>query len=496
MNATIVTDRKRTLIFINIVISCIASSMLSTALTTALPAVIKDLDISVTTGQWLTSGYSLAMGIMMPLTAFLITRFPTRKLYLSGLFLFIVGLALCVIAPNFPFMMFARVLQACGNGILTTMAQVIILSIFPIEKRGTAMGWYGLSVGAAPVIAPTLAGVIVDLFNWRAIFYLAIAIVSISFIYAWFVLDNVLDTAKKKFDMISFALSAIFFGGITLGVGNIGSYDFFDPQVLLTVIIGGIAAILFIYRQLHIETPFLELRILSNKNYAISVIGSMLLYFVMMGSSMIMPLYVQNILGYSATLSGLVVLPGSIAMAIISPFAGKIYDKAGMKLLFVIGATLMAISSISLFFITMNTSVWIAGICNVIRCVAIGCLMMPLVTWGTSFVKKELISDATALLTSLRTVSGAIGIAVFVSIMNSIAKKSVTAYGKNAPMHGLNITYLCMGIASALLLFIALTIKRRVNKDKGNAGPKASTSPKTNINPNPSSDLKANRNLD
>lgn len=157
-----ITKKKRTLIFINILLTCVASSMLSTALTTALPPIVRDFHISVTTGQWLTSGFSLAMGIMMPLTAFLITRFPTRRLYLTAIIVFIAGLAMCVIAPNFLFMMTGRVLQACGNGILSSMAQVILLTIYPAEQQGTIMGWYGLSVGAAPVVAPTLAGILVD----------------------------------------------------------------------------------------------------------------------------------------------------------------------------------------------------------------------------------------------------------------------------------------------------------------------------------------------
>ena len=161
-NACRLTDRKRTLIFLNIMISCIASSMLATALTTALPPIIQDLHVSVSTGQWLTSGYSLAMGITMPLTAFLITRFPTRRLYLAGLGIFMIGLLTCAVAPNFSVMITARILQACGSGILTSMSQVVLLIIYPLEKRGTIMGWYGLSIGAAPVIAPTLAGVIVD----------------------------------------------------------------------------------------------------------------------------------------------------------------------------------------------------------------------------------------------------------------------------------------------------------------------------------------------
>lgn len=457
MNSSVnFTNKKRTLIFINIIITCIASSMLATALTTALPSMIQDFNISVTTGQWLTSGYSLAMGIMMPLTAFLINRFPTRKLYLTAILGFIAGLVLSVIAPNFPILMCGRVLQACGNGILTSMAQVIILTIYPDEKKGTAMGWYGLSVGAAPVIAPTLAGLLVDSLGWQMIFYIAIAIMIISLVFAICVFDNVLDTVQKKFDILSFIVSAFAFGGITLGIGNLGAYPFVSVQVLLLLAIGIIAAVIFVNRQLHLEEPFLEIRILVNKEYALSVIGSMLLYLVMMGSSIILPLYVQSIMGYSATISGLVALPGSLIMAVISPFAGKIYDKLGMKILFLTGALCMLLSNIGMVFINMQTPLWLAATFNVIRCVSIGCLLMPLITWGTKNISSTSTAHATALLTSLRTISGAIGSAVFVAIMTAVANSSTASHGSNAQIHGLNITFLAMSLVSAILLLIAV----------------------------------------
>ena len=213
MSKKAITDRRRTLIFINILISCIASSMLSTALTTALLPMTESLNISVSTGQWLTSGYSLVMGIIMPLTAFMITRFPTRRLYLSGIGVFIVGLVISACAFNFPMMMAGRVLQASGNGILMSMAQVVLLTIYPPEKRGTVMGWYGLASGAAPVIAPTIAGVLVDTIGWRSIFYIVLGVMMISFVFAICVFDDVLDTRKKKFDIVSFALSIFAFGG-------------------------------------------------------------------------------------------------------------------------------------------------------------------------------------------------------------------------------------------------------------------------------------------
>lgn len=458
------SKNKRNLIFINIIITCIATSMLATALTTALPSMVKDFEISIATGQWLTSGYSLAMGIMMPLTAFLIHRFPTRKLYITAIIIFISGLLLSVATLNFPIMMCGRILQACGNGMLSSMAQVIILTIFPDEQKGSAMGWYGLSVGAAPVIAPTLAGLLVDSYGWKMIFYIAIGIMVVSLIFTLNIFDNVLDNVKKKFDLLSFVISAFAFSGITLGIGNLGTYAFVSVQVLLFLLIGVIAVILFVYRQLHLKEPFLNLGILKNRGYAMSVIGSMVLYLVMMGSSVILPIYVQSIMGYSATTSGLVALPGSLVMALISPFAGKIYDKVGMKILFVTGALCMLLSNIGMVFINMQTLLWIPAICNVIRCVSIGCLMMPIITWGTHNLDKNLTADATALLTSLRTIAGAIGSAVFVSIMTSVADNSIASYGDNAQIHGLNIAFSAMSLVSIVLLFISIFgVKNKLN---------------------------------
>ncbi len=382
MEKTVVSSRKRMLIFINIVISCIASSLLATALTTAMLPITTDLGVPVTTGQWLTSGYSLVMAIVMPLSAFLITRFPTKRLYASAILIFVIGLAVSGFAFNFPMMMVGRVLQASGGGMLTSMAQVIILSIFPAEKKGTAMGWYGLSIGAAPVIAPTLAGVLVDTVGWRMIFFLSMIIMIVSFIYCLLVMADVLDTEKKKFDISSFIMSALAFGGITLGIGNIGTYSFMSVMVLLPLIVGIVFAAVFSTRQLHLDKPFLDVRILKNRDYSVSVIGSMLLYFNVYGGTVILPLYVQQALGQSATLAGLITLPGSLASAIISPFVGRIYDRLGMRVLFLAGSVGLIISNALMIPITVNTGLWVALVLNIVRNVATACMLMPLVTWA------------------------------------------------------------------------------------------------------------------
>lgn len=455
-NRMIIDKRKRKLIFFNILVTCIATSMLATSLTTSLPPILKDFNISATMGQWLTSGYSLAMGIMMPATAFFIRRFKTKKLYLSAIGCFMFGLIIAIFSTNFMTLMAARIFQAAGNGILTSMAQVIILSIYPKEESGSVMGLYGLSVGAAPVIAPTIAGIIVDHIGWRMIFAVALIIMAFSFLLAVYIFDDVLDTVKQKFDVISFVLSAFAYTGIILGIGNIGNYSVFSVNILIPVLLGISTMIMFVYRQLHMDLPFLELRILKNKEYMLSVIGSMLLYLVMMGSSIIIPLYVQTIKGMSATISGIVTLPGSLLMAIVSPFAGKIYDKIGMKKLFISGAIFMLISNIGMVFISLNMSIIIVAILNAIRCISIGCLMMPLVTWGLSGIKIQDTAYGTAILTSLRTIAGAIGSSVFVAIMTIVAEHSVENFGVNAQIHGLNVTFLVMSCITVILLCIPI----------------------------------------
>ena len=378
--------------------------------------------------------------------------------------MFLGGLAVCIWATSFPAMMAGRILQACSNGITTSMAQVVLLTIYPPEKRGTIMGWYGLSVGAAPVIAPTIAGILVDTIGWRSIFVIAFVVLLASLILAVCIFDDVLETYVKKFDVASFALSVFAFGGITLGIGNLSAIGLTSIKTVCPLIVGCITGILFTRRQLFSKEPFLNLRILNKQTYRLSVIGSMLLYLVMMGSSVIMPLYVQSILGKSATVSGLVTLPGSLAMAIVSPFAGKIYDKFGMKKLAIAGTVMMLISTLGMSFITADTGVWIPSLLNVIRCIAIGCLMMPFVTFGISSMPPENTAHGTALLTSLRTIAGAIGTAVFVGILNVSATSAKAALCENPGIYGLHIAFESMTVVVVLMLCIMLYGMRKVSK--------------------------------
>ncbi len=458
-----VEGRNRTLILVNVLISVIAATLLMSALNTALSQVCDDIGISVTTGQWLISGEILAMGIVMPLTAFMMRRFPTKRLYLTAIIIFICGLALAMLSPNFPIMMAGRLLQGCGNGMLMTMGQVILLSIYPPEERGRAMGLYGLAIAVAPMVAPTMGGILTDTVGWRAIFLVDLLAMAFTLIMALFVFKDVLDTEKFKLDLGSFILSILAFGGLTLGIGIL-SNNGRSPIVWISLVVGAVCMVIFVRRQIRLPKPFLDMKILKVKNYTIAVIASMLIYLILVGSGVIMPLFIQNVLGRTATIAGLVFLPGSILMAVISPFAGRYYDKHGIKGMSVIGSVILLASFVFLSTLNVNSSIVLVVVYNIIRFGAGGILQMPFITWGTAQVDESRVADASALIQSLRTIAGSIGTAVFVGVMNTVSVNSAAVYGDLAEMHGVTVSFIVMAVLSVSVLLIAAFAVRRKNK--------------------------------
>ncbi|MFA9376495.1 MAG: MDR family MFS transporter [Lachnotalea sp.] len=452
----VLTKKSQNMIFTVLMISSIIGAVLQTALTTALPAIINDLQISAATAQWLTSAYSLSMGIMVPATAFLMKRFKTKPLFITGLIFFFIGLLFAATSVSFPTLLVGRILQALGSGILTSMTQVVILTIFSKEQRGTVMGIYGLAIGAAPVLAPTITGIVIDYFDWHVIFWFCLVIVAFNLVFASIVMKNVLENEKQKFDFVSMLLSTFGFSGFLLGIGNLGSSDFISFNIALPLTIGILSLIAFTIRQLHLENPFLELRTFKNKEFRLSVIMSMLLYAIMITGSTLFPLYIQIVHGLSATKSGLIMMPGSITMAIISPFAGKIYDKFGIRKLAIIGSGFMAISCLGISFVGEDTSVIYLTLFYIARLISISCMLMPLVTWGMSTLDSTYTSHGTAILTSLRTISGAIGATVFVSIMSYVTKITSDSAAVTANASGIDVAFICITIVAVLQFVLAI----------------------------------------
>lgn len=316
-------SNKKACIFCVLLSSCIISSMVQTALNTALALIMEEMSVSAGTAQWLASSYSLVMGIMVLSTAFLIRRYPSRPLYLSFMSLFSLGLLLAALSPSFWVLLLGRVLQAVGCGLLMSLTQVVILSVYPPETRGSVMGLYGLAVCAAPVLAPTLTGIIIDSMGWQMVFWIALGASVITLGIGFFTMGNVTETTPISFDILSLLLCAAGFASLVVGLGNWSSYKFVSVPVL-GLVVGGLGfLLLFVKRQQQLSVPFLNLKAFANLEFRLSVLSSMLIYCSMMAVSTLLPLYNQSLRGVSATTSGLIMMPGSLVTALISPVAGK-----------------------------------------------------------------------------------------------------------------------------------------------------------------------------
>ncbi|GAQ00257.1 MFS transporter [Companilactobacillus farciminis] len=241
-------SKKQNGIFITVILMAIISTMMATALSSALPAIMTDFKISAGSAQWVTSLYSLVSGIMILITAFIIKRFPTRKIFLINVGSFTLGSLISALASNFIILIIGRIFQGIGNGLVLALTQVIILKIFPADRQGFGMGLYGLAIGLTPVIAPLIAGILIDVGSWRLIFYVVIVICIVDLILAFIFLDNILDQEKSSFDISSMIYAALAFTGIIYGLGNIGNFKFFNLQTGGSLLVGLIFLFIFLYK--------------------------------------------------------------------------------------------------------------------------------------------------------------------------------------------------------------------------------------------------------
>lgn len=417
-------------LFIVLLLSCIVSSLMQTAMTTILPAIMQDLHVTANAGQWLTSAFTLAMGIMIPVTPFLLKRFSTKQIIMAGLSIFAVGLLICTLANSLAMMLVGRVLQAISSGIFVSLTQVAIVQIFPTKQVGTYMGIYGLAVGGLPVFAPTLAGYLADNFGYRSIFLSVLVITLLVLGLSFVIVHNISDGEKAQLDVQSFGLSVIGFGGLTLGLDQLSSTT--HHALTLTILaIALIALLLFGIRQTRSKTPFLSLQPFKNINFTTALISSMLLYAVMMAGSLILPMFLQTLRGYSATQSGLITLPGSLVMIVFSPIAGKLYDRFGIKPILILGSLSLFISCWGLSTVQLKTPIWYIIAVYAFRMLAIAMLMMPLVSWGMLKLKPNLATHGSALISALRTYAGAFSMVGMTSMMTHVNHGQISVAGVN-----------------------------------------------------------------
>ena len=419
----------RSLLVVVLLIGTFCTVLNQTLLTTAFPTLMNAFDITASDVQWLTTGFLLVNGIMIPITAWLINKFNSKNLYLTAMTIFLIGTIACFAAPNFSILLLGRLIQAAGVGISMPLLQNIMLSIFPPEKRGSAMGMSGIVIGLAPALGPTLSGWIIDHYTWRYLFGMVIPIVILVLILAVFLMKSVIELSHPKIDIFSAILSTIGFGTLLYGFSSVGDKGWGSVEVISFLVVGVLFIAFFAWRQLHIEHPFLELRVFSSKTFTLAAILTGVTNMALVGAEMVLPLYIQNIRGESAFHSGLMLLPGALVMGAMMPITGAIFDKYGAKRLAITGMFILTAATLPFAFLTKDTPILHIVILYAIRMFGISMVMMPVTTSGMNALPGNLISHGTAVNNTFRQVASSIGTAILISVLSNVTKGNLPSEG-------------------------------------------------------------------
>jgi predicted MFS family arabinose efflux permease len=470
-------------------------------LSAALPTIVKEFNINVTTGQWLSSIMSLVMGVMVPLTAFLTRRFSTRQIVIASMVVFTVGSVLAWLGPSFVLVLAGRTLEAIGSGVMWPVLQITVFSIYPMERRGVAMGTVGMAMSVSPAIGPTIGGWQTDASGWRSIFMTLTVIGLIALLMAIFGLRNFVDNdADVKADFFSVALSVLGFGGVMYGFTNSEAYGFGAPSVWGPMLVGFVGIIWFVLRQLKgakrfrqfsdrvfaarkagadestvqklknadVQPPLLDLTVLRNRSFAVGTLTATLSFFAFSSILVIIPLYIQNDRGYSATMSGLIMLPGAIGQCISQFAGGRALDRFGVRPVALTGSILLFAGTLMMSLIGPHTWIWWVSICQFIRQIGMGFVLMPITTWSLNCLKPREVSAGSAVTNTARQLGGAIGAPVLVILMETFTALRQRALGGGAS-HAVaaNIfgVQTALHISSAIVLVMVFTVLFGVKGD-------------------------------
>lgn len=469
---------RRRPIMLALIVGMFVAALNETLMGNALPELMKSFGVVAATAQWLSTAYMLVVGVLVPVTAVLQQWFTTRQIFLSAMGLFFVGTVTAAVSPAFGVLLMGRIIQAIGTGMLLPLVMNVIMTIYPPEKRGGAMGMLGLVVMFAPAMGPTLSGLIIDGLSWRWLFYLVIPFALLSIIIGAAVLKNVSEVTRPPVDILSIVLSTLGFGGIVYGFSSAGEHGWSQPEVVWTIAVGGVSLLLFVWRQLLLKQPIMDLRAFRYPGFALVAVLLFVLMMTFFSSAMMLPMFMQGVLMVTAFKSGLILLPGGIVNGIMAPVSGKLFDKFGPRVLVIPG---LAIAVISLWQFTMFDSTTSTGFLvavHIALMIGIALVMMPAQTAGLNQLPSHLHPHGTAILNTLQQVSGAIGTALYISIMSGGQKQYLSgASDPQAPAEivkalaaGINSAF-WFGVIIALVAFVlGLFLRGKSTEQEQTAG--------------------------
>lgn len=441
-----------------------------TSLSVALPAIMAEYAVPATTVQWLLTGFMLTMAVVIPATGFAIERFTTRQVFITACLLFLTGTVIAALAPAFVFLFIGRVIQAAGTALVIPLLMTVAMTLVPRQRRGSVMGIISIVISVAPALGPTVGGAIVNSMTWHWVFWLMVPLIALILIAGWFKLKNVGENRKVPLDILSFFLSAIAFGGLIYGLSSMESMLAGEGTVAITVaVIGAVSLVLFVLRQIKLgkeNKAFLDLRPFTIRNFTLAVSVILISFGAMLGFATVLPIYLQTSLGVTALVTGLVVMPGGVFQAIMSPFVGRLFDSYGPFPLAIPGTILMLIGVGSMITLSEQSAVWMVVAMHIAFSVGMAMMMTPMMTTALSSLPDNLYSHGSAGMNTVQQLAGATGTAILVVFLtrgtiagteSGMTEAAATAQGATMAF---TFAAACMLVVVCLVPFV-----KRVNND-------------------------------
>jgi DHA2 family lincomycin resistance protein-like MFS transporter len=437
-----------------LVISTFVVILNETIMSVALPELMRDLDIPATTAQWLTTGFLLTMAVVIPVTGFLLQRFQIRQIYIAAMTAFSIGTLIAALAPGFEVLLIGRIVQAVGTALMLPLLITTVMTLVPEARRGQMMGTITIVIAVAPAIGPTISGVVLEVLDWRWMFWfvLPIALTALATGARW--VQNVTAPQGAHLDALSVVLSAIGFSGIVYGLSSIGEAAQGETPLppAVPLVIGVVGLGLFAWRQLRLgDRALLDLRVFASPLFPIAALLSGLSMLTLLGALIVLPLYLQDVLDLSTLTTGLILLPGGLAMGLLGPFVGRAYDRIGPRPLVVPAAGVLVVALGLMATLDQSSPVGFVIAAHVLLSIGLAMMLTPLMTTALGAVPPQRYSHGSAIVSTLQQVCGAAGAAIFITVMTRRAT-SISDAGTQDP------AALAEGVQSAMLVGVGLAV--------------------------------------
>ncbi|MGW5311290.1 MDR family MFS transporter [Nocardia thailandica] len=444
-----------------------------TIMINAIPRLMTDLEVTESAAQWVSTAFMLTMAAVIPTTGWFLQRVPTRTAYTTAMGVFIAGTLLSALAPTFAVLLAGRIIQAGGTAVMMPLLMTTLMTVVPEQDRGKVMGNVTLAISVAPAMGPVISGLVLQVGSWRWLFALMLPIAGVVTWLGLGRLENIGEPQAGAIDWFSVVLAALGFGGLVYGLSRFESGALGLPS---GIVAAGVALIaVFAWRQLSLQrsgTPLLDLRVLLAGTYTKALILMSVAFLAMLGSMILLPLYLQNLRHLSPLETGLLVMPGGLAMGLLGPTVGKLFDRFGGRVLVIPGSIAITAALAGFTTITLTTPYWVLLALHVLLMVALAATFTPVFTLGLGALPMNLYSHGSSMLGTLQQVAAAFGTALVITLM-SARSKDLIAEGVEpvvAHLDGMKLAFLVSAALSLLVIAMAVLLPNRAAADP-HAGP-------------------------